>query len=48
MPGARPWYKSPWLWVAVGAVVVAGTAGAVVYATAEQRGTVPITVRVEP
>jgi hypothetical protein len=47
-PGARPWYKSPWLWVAVGAVVVAGTAGAVVYATAEQRGTVPITVRVEP
>lgn len=42
----RPWYKSPWLWVAVGAVVVAGTAGAVVYATAEERGTVPITIRV--
>ncbi|WNG16147.1 hypothetical protein [Cystobacter fuscus] len=47
-PGARPWYKSPWLWVAVGAVVVAGTAGAVVYATSEERGSVPIIVRVEP
>jgi hypothetical protein len=46
--GERPWYKSPWLWVAVGAVVVAGTAGAVVYATSEERGTVPITIRIEP
>ncbi|PTL82434.1 hypothetical protein [Vitiosangium sp. GDMCC 1.1324] len=44
----RPWYKSPWLWVAVGAVAVAGTAGAVVYATSEERGRVPITVRVNP
>ncbi|HZH16348.1 MAG TPA: hypothetical protein VE057_18500 [Archangium sp.] len=47
-PGERPWYKSPWLWVAVGAVAVAGTAGAVVYATAEERGRVPITIRVNP
>ncbi|HEX8821429.1 MAG TPA: hypothetical protein VF794_15995 [Archangium sp.] len=46
--GERPWYKSPWLWVAVGAVAVAGTAGAVVYATSEERGRVPITVRVNP
>ncbi len=46
--GERPWYKSPWLWVAVGAVAVAGTAGAVVYATAEERGRVPITIRVNP
>jgi tetratricopeptide (TPR) repeat protein len=44
----RPWYKSPWLWVTVGAVAVAGTAGAVVYATSEERGRVPITVRVNP
>jgi tetratricopeptide (TPR) repeat protein len=44
----RPWFKSPWLWVAVGAVAVAGTAGAVVYATSEQRGRVNITVRVSP
>ncbi|OJT18097.1 hypothetical protein BO221_42150 [Archangium sp. Cb G35] len=44
----RPWYKSPWLWVAVGAVAVAGTAGAVVYATSEERGLVPITIRVNP
>ncbi|HSP77876.1 MAG TPA: hypothetical protein VLQ93_05080 [Myxococcaceae bacterium] len=47
-PGERPWYKSPWLWVTVGAVAVAGTAGAVVYATSEERGRVPITVRVNP
>ncbi|AKJ02470.1 Tetratricopeptide repeat protein [Archangium gephyra] len=47
-PGERPWYKSPWLWVAVGAVAVAGTAGAVVYATSEERGRVPITIRVNP
>jgi tetratricopeptide (TPR) repeat protein len=46
--GERAWYKSPWLWVAVGAVAVAGTAGAVVYATSEERGRVPITVRVNP
>lgn len=46
--GERPWYKSPWLWVAVGAVAVAGTAGAVVYATSEERGRVPITIRVNP
>jgi tetratricopeptide (TPR) repeat protein len=46
--GERPWYKGPWLWVAVGAVAVAGTAGAVFYATAEERGRVPITVRVNP
>ncbi|WNG46289.1 hypothetical protein F0U60_20820 [Archangium minus] len=44
----RPWYKSPWLWVAVGAVAVAGTAGAVVYATSDERGRVPITIRVNP
>ena len=47
-PGERPWYKSPWLWVAAGAVAVAGTAGAVFYATAEERGRVPITIRVNP
>jgi tetratricopeptide (TPR) repeat protein len=46
--GERPWYKSPWLWVAVGAVAVAGTAGAVVYATSDERGHVPITIRVNP
>ncbi|MBM7117594.1 hypothetical protein [Archangium primigenium] len=44
----RPWYKSPWLWVAVGAVAVAGTAGAVVYATSDNRALVPITVQVRP
>ncbi len=47
-PDERPWFKSPWLWVTVGAVAVAGTAGAVVYATSEERGRVPITVRVNP
>ncbi|WP_239014028.1 hypothetical protein [Archangium violaceum] len=46
--GERPWYKSPWLWVAVGAVAVAGTAGAVVYASSDERGRVPITIRVNP
>ena len=44
--GERPWYKSPWLWVTVGAVAVAGTAGAVVLATSNERGHLPITVRV--
>ena len=44
----RPWYKSPWLWVTVGAVAVAGTAGAVVLATSDERGRLPITVRVNP
>ncbi|MCY1079847.1 hypothetical protein [Archangium lansingense] len=44
----RPWYKSPWLWVVVGAVAIGGTAGAVVYATSEERGRVPITIRVNP
>lgn len=46
--GERPWYKSPWFWVAVGAVAVGGTAGAVVYATSDERGHVPITIRVNP
>ena len=38
---ARPWYKSPWLWVAVGAVAVGGTAAGVAIATSEERGRVP-------
>ncbi len=44
----RPWYKSPWLWVAVGAVAVGGTAAGVAIATSEERGRVPITIRVNP
>jgi tetratricopeptide (TPR) repeat protein len=44
----RPWYKSPWLWVAVGAVAVGGTAAGVAIATSEERGRVPVTIRVNP
>jgi tetratricopeptide (TPR) repeat protein len=44
----RPWYKSPWLWVAVGAVAVGGTAAGVALATSEERGRVPVTIRVNP
>ena len=44
----RPWYKSPWLWVAVGAVAIGGTAAGVAIATSEERGRVPITIRVNP
>ncbi|MBZ4335333.1 hypothetical protein [Corallococcus sp. AS-1-12] len=43
----RPWYKSPWLWVAVGAVAIGGTAGVVALSSSEERGRVPITIRVE-
>ncbi|MBN1204640.1 MAG: hypothetical protein JXB05_06920 [Myxococcaceae bacterium] len=42
----RPWYKSPWLWVAVGAVAIGGTAAGVAIASSEERGRVPITIRV--
>ncbi|AGC46514.1 hypothetical protein NVS55_25965 [Myxococcus stipitatus] len=44
----RPWYKSPWLWVAVGAVAIGGTAGIVALSSSEDRGRVPITIRVDP
>jgi tetratricopeptide (TPR) repeat protein len=44
----RPWYKSPWLWVAVGAVAIGGTAAGVAIATSEERGRVPVTIRVNP
>ncbi|MCE9672916.1 hypothetical protein LY474_34430 [Myxococcus stipitatus] len=44
----RPWYKSPWLWVAVGAVAIGGTAGVVALSSSEDRGRVPITIRVDP
>ncbi|WP_233583210.1 hypothetical protein [Corallococcus sp. CA053C] len=43
----RPWYKSPWVWVAVGAVAIGGTAGAVALSSSEERGRVPITIRVQ-
>jgi hypothetical protein len=42
----RPWYKSPWLWVAVGAVAIGGTAAGVALTSSEERGRVPITIRV--
>ena len=45
---SRPWYKSPWLWVGVGAVAIGATAGIVALTSGEERGRVPITVRVEP
>ncbi|MFP2933271.1 hypothetical protein ACLESO_50620, partial [Pyxidicoccus sp. 3LG] len=45
---SRPWYKSPWLWVAVGAVAIGGTAGVVALTSSEERGRVPITIRVDP
>lgn len=44
----RPWYKSPWLWVGVGAVVVGGTAAGVALASSPDRGHVPVTIRVNP
>ena len=46
--GGRPWYKSPWLWVGVGAVVVGGTAAGVALTTSQERGQVPVTIRVSP
>lgn len=42
----RPWYKSPWFWAGVGAVAVGGTAAAVLATSSEERGRVPINVRV--
>jgi tetratricopeptide (TPR) repeat protein len=45
---SRPWYKSPWLWVAVGAVAVGGTAAGVALASSEDRGRVPVKIRVNP
>ena len=45
---SRPWYKSPLFWVAVGAVAVGGTAAGVAIATSEERGRVPVTIRVNP
>jgi tetratricopeptide (TPR) repeat protein len=45
---SRPWYKSPLLWVAVGAVAIGGTAAGVALASSEDRGRVPITIRVNP
>jgi hypothetical protein len=45
---SRPWYKSPWLWVGVGAAVVGGTAAGVALASSEDRGRVPVTIRVNP
>lgn len=44
----RPWYKSPWFWAGVGAVAVGGTAAAVLATSSEERGQVPITIRVNP
>lgn len=44
----RAWYKSPWLWVAVGAAAVGGTAAAVALTSSEERGRVPVTIRVNP
>jgi len=46
--GGRPWYKSPWFWAGVGAVAVGGTAAAVLTSSSEERGQVPITIRVNP
>jgi tetratricopeptide (TPR) repeat protein len=44
----RAWYKSPWFWVAVGAAAVGGTAAGVALASSEERGRVPVTIRVNP
>lgn len=33
----RPWYRSPWLWIGVGALVVGGAVTGVVLGTAEDR-----------
>ncbi len=44
--GGRPWYKSPWFWAGVGAVAVGGTAAVVLSSSSEERGRVPINVRV--
>lgn len=43
-----PWYRNPWVYV-VGGAVVAGTAtAAVLVATSQPTGTVPVTIRVNP
>jgi hypothetical protein len=44
----RPFYKSPLFWVAVGAAAVGGTAAGVALASSEDRGRVPVTIRVTP
>lgn len=44
----RPWYKSPWVWTGVGAVVVGGTAAALLTTSSPERGQVPVTIRVNP
>ncbi len=42
----RPWYKSPWFWAGVGAVAAGGAAAVVLSSSSEERGRVPINVRV--
>ncbi len=41
------WYSNPWVWVGIGAGVVAVTTGAVILATQKPTGTLPITIQLE-
>ncbi len=43
----RPWYENPWVWVGVGAGVVAVSTGAVILATQRPTASLPITIEVQ-
>ncbi len=44
---ASPWYSNPWIWAGIGVVAAGAVAGAVVVATGQQTGSLPVTVKVE-
>jgi tetratricopeptide (TPR) repeat protein len=42
-----PLYKSPWLWIAIGVVAAGATTTAVIVATNNQTGTLPVNIQIE-
>ncbi len=46
-PASGGWYTNPWVWVGVGVGVAAVTTGAVLVASQQKTGTLPITIQVE-
>jgi tetratricopeptide (TPR) repeat protein len=45
-PAAAAWYKNPWVWVGVGIGAAAIATGAVLIATQQQQGTLPIKIQI--
>lgn len=48
-PGTRDtWTRSPWLWATVGVLAAGALAGGVIAATSNRRGTLPLTIHLDP